>query len=83
MSWNDAIAYCSWLGKKVNATFRLPTEAEWGRVMCDTVHRKSGTLPRALEMQNIISLINRDFHDKGFFYHQRASNITRGFNVTE
>jgi formylglycine-generating enzyme len=29
VSWNDAIAYCTWLSKKFNASFRLPTEAEW------------------------------------------------------
>lgn len=29
VSWNDAIAYCNWLGKKLNAAVRLPTEAEW------------------------------------------------------
>jgi len=29
VSWNDATAYCNWLSKKLNATLRLPTEAEW------------------------------------------------------
>jgi len=29
VSWNDAIAYCSWLGQKWNMQCRLPTEAEW------------------------------------------------------
>jgi formylglycine-generating enzyme required for sulfatase activity len=29
VSWNDATEYCKWLSKKVNAIFRLPTEAEW------------------------------------------------------
>ena len=29
VSWNDATAYCNWLSKRLNATFRLPTEAEW------------------------------------------------------
>ena len=28
-SWNDAEAFCAWLSKKEDATFRLPTEAEW------------------------------------------------------
>jgi sulfatase modifying factor 1 len=29
VSWNDAIAYCSWLGRETRAAYRLPTEAEW------------------------------------------------------
>ena len=29
ISWNDAVAYCEWLSEHKNATYRLPTEAEW------------------------------------------------------
>ena len=29
VSWNDAKAFCEWLSKKENQTYRLPTEAEW------------------------------------------------------
>ena len=29
VSWNDAVEYCKWLSAKLNASFRLPTEAEW------------------------------------------------------
>jgi formylglycine-generating enzyme required for sulfatase activity len=29
VSWNDAKAFCAWLSKKENVTYRLPTEAEW------------------------------------------------------
>lgn len=29
VSWRDAVAFCEWLSKKENATYRLPTEAEW------------------------------------------------------
>ena len=29
MSWNDAVAFAEWLGKKEGKTYRLPTEAEW------------------------------------------------------
>ena len=29
VSWDDAIAYCQWLGEKTNKHYRLPTEAEW------------------------------------------------------
>ncbi len=29
LSWDDAVKFCRWLGKEVNQTYRLPTEAEW------------------------------------------------------
>ena len=29
VSWNDAVAFCKWLSKQENKTYRLPTEAEW------------------------------------------------------
>ena len=29
VSWNDAVAFCQWLGKKEGRAYRLPTEAEW------------------------------------------------------
>ena len=29
VSWNDAVAFCSWLSNKEGRSYRLPTEAEW------------------------------------------------------
>jgi len=29
VSWEDATAYCAWLGQKTDKAYRLPTEAEW------------------------------------------------------
>ena len=29
VSWNDAINYCNWLGKKLDKKITLPTEAQW------------------------------------------------------
>ncbi|MEO6740239.1 MAG: formylglycine-generating enzyme family protein [Chthoniobacteraceae bacterium] len=29
VSWNEAVAFCEWLGKREGKTYRLPTEAEW------------------------------------------------------
>jgi formylglycine-generating enzyme required for sulfatase activity len=29
VSWNDAVAFCTWLSRKEGRRYRLPTEAEW------------------------------------------------------
>ncbi len=29
VSWNDAVAFCRWLGEKDGVPYRLPSEAEW------------------------------------------------------
>jgi len=29
VNWDNAVAYCTWLSKKMGRTYRLPTEAEW------------------------------------------------------
>jgi formylglycine-generating enzyme len=29
VSWNDAMAFCTWLSRTEGSAFRLPTEAEW------------------------------------------------------
>lgn len=29
VSWNDALAYCKWLGEKIQKPVTLPSEAEW------------------------------------------------------
>lgn len=31
INWNEANAYCGWLGEMTGRAFRLPTEAEWER----------------------------------------------------
>ena len=54
VSWEDAQEYVSWLSRRTGATYRLPTEAEWGRAAsgsqpgCDELGRDPrprGTCP--------------------------------------
>jgi len=29
VTWNDAVAFCQWIGRKEGKSYRLPTEAQW------------------------------------------------------
>ena len=39
VSWDDARKYVSWLSRTTRATYRLPTEDEWGRAAAGTPER--------------------------------------------
>ena len=36
VNWDDAQEYVSWLSRTTGATYRLPTEEEWGRAAAGT-----------------------------------------------
>jgi cyclase len=40
VSWNDAIAYCTWLSKKTGLDFKIPTAAQWEKGARGTDERK-------------------------------------------
>ena len=63
VSWDDAQAYVSWLSRTAGSTYRLPSEAEWGRAAagsqrgCDFQRQETaGTCPAGSHGSNAAGL---------------------------
>ena len=50
VSWEDAVAFCTWLSKKEGRTYRLPTDAEWSVAVGLGVEKGSTPHEKALKV---------------------------------
>jgi formylglycine-generating enzyme len=69
VSWDDAIAYASWLSKKTGRNYRLPSEAEWEYVARagDTAGRYFGDAP-ICEFANVRDRSKKQLYSNGQFF---------------
>jgi serine/threonine protein kinase/formylglycine-generating enzyme required for sulfatase activity len=51
VSWADADAFCSWLGKKEGRTYRLPTDREWSASIGIANRESAAASPSVLDMK--------------------------------
>jgi formylglycine-generating enzyme required for sulfatase activity/serine/threonine protein kinase len=49
VSWEDATAFCQWLGKKEGHTYRLPTDHEWSLAVAIGVENPRAISPAELQ----------------------------------
>jgi formylglycine-generating enzyme required for sulfatase activity/class 3 adenylate cyclase len=69
VSWDDAIAYASWLSKKTGRNYRLASEAEWEYAARagDTAGRYFGDAP-ICEFANVRDQSKKQLHSTGQFF---------------
>src|SRR5215469_11066692 len=69
VSWDDAIAYASWLSKKTGRNYRLPSEAEWEYAARagDTAGRYFGDAP-ICEFANVRDRSKKQLYSTGQFF---------------
>ena len=75
VSWNDATAFCGWLGRQTGRKVRLPTEAQWEyacRAGSDTVH----------PWGNQISAAHCNYADRNTSFSWRDKTADDGHAVT-
>lgn len=78
VSWDDAIQYCKWMGKKTGLTFRLPTDWEWekaARGKAKTVYYWGNSKNIACRYANIadnslkkIQMVDNVYRTDGYMY---------------